>query len=73
MEDLVIAVPFNDHNKPEPQPITMIPGSTWTNEHTRNPKIMAAEPAHEVITSDLKHDVRCRRGEGRKSCEGGKE
>ena len=60
----VMAVPFNDHNKPEPQPITMIPGSTSTNEHTRNPKIMAAEPAHEIPTSDLEQDVRCRRGEG---------
>ena len=44
-EDLVIAVPLNDHNKPEPWPITMIPGSTPPNQNTENPKFMVTESA----------------------------
>ena len=46
----VMAVPFNDHNKPEPWPIVTIPGSTPPTQHMQNPKFMVAEAEREVLS-----------------------
>ena len=50
-----------DHNDPG------VYADQSTHEESEN---MVADPAHDVPTSDLEQEVRCRRAEGGKSCEG---